>query len=78
MKRQLFWKLILVAVTGIVAMIYTINVMVVKAEEELSFIDPKDRNELRSWGKQAQQLHESGNNAELLRWLNTLQDNESI
>lgn len=76
MNRGLLWKLILLITAGIVAMFYLINYVTVRAEEEMSMLSQAHRDELRSWGKQAEALCFSGDTNSLAQWLEALQTRE--
>lgn len=77
MNRRLFWKLCLIIATGVVALFYCIDLAVTRTEADMSLLDLEHREQLRTWGKQAQDLYQQGDLERLNTWLNDLQKKEN-
>ncbi|WP_166114102.1 histidine kinase sensor domain-containing protein [Pseudoalteromonas sp. Z9A5] len=78
MTRRLFWKLCLIIGTGVVAMFYLINVAVNHFENDMSMLSDSSREELINWQKKAEVIFDQGDMNELERWVDDLQQQESI
>ncbi|MBH0050090.1 MULTISPECIES: histidine kinase sensor domain-containing protein [unclassified Pseudoalteromonas] len=78
MTRRLFWKLCLIIGTGVVAMFYLINVAVNHFENDMSMLSDSSREELINWQKKAEVIFDQGDMSELERWVDDLQQQESI
>jgi two-component system sensor histidine kinase PfeS len=76
MSRRLFWKFILIIATGIVGMFYLISYFTLKAEQDMSLLDQKHRDELTAWGRHSESLFETGNMAALASWLEEIEQRE--
>lgn len=77
MNRKLFWKFLFIIATGIVALFYIINYFTTQAEEGMSQIDEKYRDEIRAWGREAEMLYHSAEPEVLKIWLHRLQQKEN-
>jgi len=77
MTHRLFLKLCLMIATGVVALFYLINMLTSHTEDGMSYIDQKDRETLRAWGKQAESLYLTGDKESLNSWLNELEESEN-
>ena len=51
MTHRLFLKLCLIVATGVVALFYLINLLTSHTEDGMSYIEQKDREILKTWGK---------------------------
>lgn len=76
MNRRLLWKLFLIIATGTVALFYVINVLTSRAEEGMSYIAPEYREQIKTWGREAEQLYLAGDEQALTLWLEALQAQE--
>ncbi|WP_045826126.1 HAMP domain-containing sensor histidine kinase [Teredinibacter turnerae] len=77
-KRRLFWKLCITFTAGVVALFYLLDFLAVKAEDSMSQIAQKHRDQLLAWAAEAETLFNAGDNAELDRWLAQLQQSERL
>ena len=77
MTHRLFLKLCLIIATGVVALFYLINLLTSHTEDGMSYIEQKDREILRTWGKQAESLYLTGDKKALNSWINELEKNEN-
>ncbi|WP_102796258.1 histidine kinase sensor domain-containing protein [Bowmanella denitrificans] len=77
MKRTLFWKFFVVLATGTVAFFYLLHILTIKTEENMSFIAEKDKQELQSWGAQAEAFILSKQFDALDAWLTEIKNKEN-
>lgn len=76
MSRRLFWRLCLFFAAGIVALFYVINLLAIQAEQDMSLLAEEDRQQLKTWGLEAEQLYLSGDYEKLKQWLLKLEQQE--
>ena len=77
MKRRLFWKFLLIIVTGIVALFYLIANLVSKTEQKMSLMNEAHQQEITAWGRKAEKLYYAGDTTALNLWLSELQTEEN-
>jgi len=77
MKRKLLWKLCLIIAIGLVAFFYALSALTSKTEEGMSFIADKDRNQLKAWGNQVEQLYLSNQHDQLEALLESIRTTEN-
>lgn len=77
MNKRLFWKLCLIIGVSTVALFYVIDVLHLRTEEGMSFIDQKHQQQILEWGAKAEELYSKGKHEELNSWLVRLQQQEN-
>lgn len=76
MNRQLLLKLCLVLVAGVVALFWIIDLAMNRTETGMSLIAGAHRQQITEWGREAEELHLSGDRQALERWLRELGERE--
>lgn len=76
MSRQLFLKLCLVLVAGVVALFWLIDLVTSRAETGMSFIAREHRQQITDWGREAERMYLSGDMQALETWLRELGERE--
>lgn len=76
MSRKLLWKFLLFIATGTVALFYFIDYFSSRTEADMSMVEQRYRDELTTWGRQAEKLFYAGNEEALKTWMDQLQQQE--
>lgn len=78
MNHKLLWKFLLIIATGTVALFYLVNYFSSQAEDGMSQLDQLHKQELTSWGRQAEALYHAGDPVAVKAWLDALQKREKV
>ncbi|TCK08902.1 sensor histidine kinase [Marinobacterium mangrovicola] len=76
MRRRLFWKLCTTVAAGTVLLFWAINHLASHTEQRMSFIADEHQRTLVAYGRKAESLYLSGDEAALAAWLRELQTQE--
>lgn len=76
MNLRLFWKLCGTLALGTLALFWTLSFLGTETEQQMSFIAERHQQTLKAWGRTAERLHQSGDEAALAQWLTELQARE--
>lgn len=76
MNLRLFWKLCGTLALGTLMLFWTISFLGTETEQQMSFIAESHQQTLKAWGRKAEQLYRSGDEAALEGWLRSLQQQE--
>lgn len=77
MNRRLLWKLCLIVAIGTVTLFYLVNLLVLQAEEQMSYLSQEHQQQLMSYAKQAEKLYLAGDKEALRQWMDDIQEREN-